>query len=266
VIGAGTDYGLFLVFRVREELRLRPHDTEGEPFPGKRGSWRSAAADVVHPRPAAREAIEYSVLKVGESISASALTVIAAVLTLLLASFSFYSDLAWPFAIAVAVILVAGLTLLPALLSIRLSLLAVKRTAFKAMFGKPKLLPWSIQGKGGSGIWGRVAGRIVQHPTATLMVGVVFFGGLAFAVLGYQAAGFGGSTNPPAGYDSAKGQTLLTKHFPQSTANPTTVIFKLNQSVRSARPSCCPRHRPRRSSAARSRRRPTSCTGRLPTS
>ena len=231
VIGAGTDYGLFLVFRVREELRLRPHDTEGEPFPGKRGSWRSAAADVVHPRPAAREAIEYSVLKVGESISASALTVIAAVLTLLLASFSFYSDLAWPFAIAVAVILVAGLTLLPALLSIRLSLLAVKRTAFKAIFGKPKLLPWSIQGKGGSGIWGRVAGRIVQHPTATLMVGVVFFGGLAFAVLGYQAAGFGGSTNPPAGYDSAKGQTLLTKHFPQSTANPTTVIFKLSQSV-----------------------------------
>jgi RND superfamily putative drug exporter len=231
VIGAGTDYGLFLVFRVREELRLRPHETEGEKFPGKNGSWRSALADIAHPRPAAREAIEHSVTRVGESISASALTVIAAVLTLLVASFSFYSDLAWPFAIAVAVILVAGLTLLPALLSIRLSLLAVKRTAFEAMFGKPKLLPWSIQGRGGSGVWGRVAGRIVKHPTATLMAGVVFFGGLAFAVLGYSAAGFGGSTNAPAGYDSARGQTLLTKHFPQSSANPTAVIFKLNQSV-----------------------------------
>jgi RND superfamily putative drug exporter len=231
VIGAGTDYGLFLVFRVREELRQRPHDTEGELFPAKTGSWRSALADVVHPRPAAREAIVHSVTRVGESISASALTVIAAVLTLLLASFSFYSDLAWPFAIAVAVILVAGLTLLPALLSIRLSLLSVKRTAFKALFGKPKLLPWSIQGKGKSGLWGRVAGRIVRRPAATLMVGVIFFGALAFAVLGYSAAGFGGSTNAPAGYDSARGQTLLTKHFPQSSANPTSVIFKLNQSV-----------------------------------
>jgi len=231
VIGAGTDYGLFLVFRVREELRKREHDTEGELFPGRRGAWRSALADIAHPRPAAREAIEYSVMRVGESISASALTVIAAVLTLLLASFSFYSDLAWPFAIAVAVILVAGLTLLPALLSIRLSLLSVKRTAFRAMFGKPKLLPWSIQGRGKAGVWGQVAGRIVRRPAATLMIGVVFFGGLAFAVLGYSAAGFGGSTNAPAGYDSAHGQALLNKHFPQSAANPTAVIFRLSQSV-----------------------------------
>ena len=148
VIGAGTDYGLFLVFRVREELRQRPHDTERRAVPGQEQLRRSALADVAHPRPEAREAIVRAVTRVGESISASALTVIAAVLTLLLASFSFYSDLAWPFAIAVAVILVAGLTLLPALLSIRLSLLAVKRTLFKAMFGKPKMHPVEHSGPG----------------------------------------------------------------------------------------------------------------------
>ncbi len=141
-------------------------------------------------------------------------------LTLLLASFSFYSDLAWPFAIAVVVILLAGLTVLPALLSIRLSLLAVKRSLFQAMFGRPKLMPWSIQGSGGPGVWGRVAGRIVQHPAPDPLAGLVFFGGLAFAVLGYAAAGFGGNTAPPAGSDSAAGTTLLTKHFPQSSANP----------------------------------------------
>ena len=231
VIGAGTDYGLFLVFRVREELRGVPHDTGGENYPGRSGLFGSVLGDLMHPRPAARDAIVKSVTRVGESISASAATVIAAVLTLLLATFSFYSDLAWPFAIAVGVILVAGLTLLPALLSIRLSLLAVKRSLFKSLFGKPKLLPWSIQGSGKPGVWGRVAGRIVRHPVPTLMIGVVFFGGLAFAVLGYSAAGFGGSTAPPAGSDSAAGQTLLNKHFPQSAANPTSLIFKLSQPV-----------------------------------
>jgi RND superfamily putative drug exporter len=231
VIGAGTDYGLFLVFRVREELRAQRHETSGDNFPGRARLGGSLVADLVHPRPAARDAIVRSVTRVGESISASAATVIAATLTLLLASFSFYSDLAWPFAIAVAVILVAGLTLLPALLSIRLSLLAIKRSLFKAMFGRPKLIPINIQGKGGPGIWGRVAGRIVQHPVPTLLVGVFFFGALAFGVLGYTAAGFGGSTTPPAGSDSAKGQALLTKHFPQSSANPTNLIFKFSKPV-----------------------------------
>jgi putative drug exporter of the RND superfamily len=231
VIGAGTDYGLFLVFRVREELRAADHGTSGDNFPGKAGVLGSVLSDFMHPRPAARQAIVKSVTRVGESISASAATVIAAVLTLLAASFSFYSDLAWPFAIAVGVILVAGLTLLPALLSIRLSLLAIKRSLFKAMFGRPKLLPWSIQGSGNPGVWGRVAGRIVRHPVPTLMAGVIFFGGLAFAVLGYTAAGFGGSTTPPAGSDSAAGQAMLTKHFPQSAANPTSLIFQFSTPV-----------------------------------
>ena len=129
--------------------------------------------DLIHARQPARNAIVRSVTRVGESITFSAATVIAAVLTLLLASFPFYSDLGVPFAIAVAVILLAGLTLLPALLSIRLSLLAVKRTLFKRIFGRPKLLPWNIQGSGKPGVWGRVAGRIVQHPVPTLLGGVV---------------------------------------------------------------------------------------------
>ena len=231
VIGAGTDYGLFLVFRVREELRAANHDTSGENFPGRTNAGRSMLSDLVHPRPAARHAVVRSVTRVGESISASALTVIAAVLTLLLASFPFYSDLAWPFAIAVGVILLAGLTLLPALLSIRLSLLAIKRTLFRAWFGKPKLLPWSIQGSGKAGVWGRVAGRIVQHPAPTLIAGVVFFGGLSVAVVGYSAAGFGGNTGAPTGSDSAAGAALLAKHFPQSAANPTSPIFKFAQPV-----------------------------------
>jgi RND superfamily putative drug exporter len=229
VLGAGTDYGLFLVFRVREELRARQHGAMGDRYPGSRSTPGSILSDLIHPRPPARDAIVQSVTKVGESITFSAATVVAAVLTLLLATFSFYSDLGIPFAIAIGVILIAGLTLLPALLSIRLSLLAVKRTLFRSIFGRPKLLPWDIQGSGKSGVWGQVAGRVVRHPLPTLLAGVVIFGGLAFAVTGYTAAGFGGNVTAPAGSDSAAGQALLTRHFPQAAANPTNVVFRLSK-------------------------------------
>jgi RND superfamily putative drug exporter len=231
VLGAGTDYGLFLVFRVREELRGAGHDVTGATGASDRGTFRTLLSDLAGARPPARTALVQSVTKVGESITFSGATVIAAVLTLLAASFPFYSNLGIPFAIALGVTLLAGLTLMPALLSIRLSLLEVKRGLFRAMFHKPKLLPWSIQGKGGTGVWGRVAGRIVRKPAATLAIGVVLFGGLAAAVTGYTAAGFGGSTSPPHGSDSAAGTTQLTKYFPESAANPTTPIYKFSQPV-----------------------------------
>ena len=200
VLGAGTDYGLFLVFRVREERRngLAP-----------------------------REAIVKSVTRVGEAITFSAATVIVALLTLLAATFPFYSNLGVPLAIGIGVMLLAGLTLLPALLSVRLAGIALKRRIFRSAFGKEKLLPWTIQGTSKSGAWGRIASRIVRRPAITLITGLVVFGALASVSFGYKAAGFGGNTAPPAGSDSAAGQALLTRHFPQSSANPTNLIFRL---------------------------------------
>src|SRR6266705_1532376 len=67
VLGAGTDYGLFLVFRVREELRAERHGAAGENYPGSRGLGGSLLGDLLHPRPPARRAIVRSVTKVGES-------------------------------------------------------------------------------------------------------------------------------------------------------------------------------------------------------
>src|SRR2546427_12699188 len=63
LIGAGTDYGLFLVFRVREEIR--------------RGASH-------------KDAVVIAMERVGLSISYSALTVIAALARLVLASFTLY--------------------------------------------------------------------------------------------------------------------------------------------------------------------------------
>jgi RND superfamily putative drug exporter len=188
VLGAGTDYGLFLVFRVREQLR-------GGMDP--------------------KEAVITSLTRVGESITFSAATVIAALLSLLVATFQIYSTLGIPLAIGIGVMLLAGLTLLPALL---------------AIFGRAAFWPSKTrEGTGKIGVWGRVAGRIVQRPALTLIIGLVIFGGLAVASLGYKGAGFGGETNAPAHSDSAAGQKLLTRYFPSSTANPTNIIFKLKQ-------------------------------------
>jgi putative drug exporter of the RND superfamily len=241
VLGAGTDYGLFLVFRVREELRAVRYDDEGDPTTGSGDLLRTLVRSVLSAKEPTSGAIRNSVMRVGEAITFSAATVIAALLTLLVATFPFYSSLGAPLAIGIGVMLVAGLTLLPALLSVRISLINVKRTLFLAIFGRPMLLRelrrwifrrilgrdtllrWDSQG---AGVWGRIAARIVRRPVLTLAIGVVCFGALASVSGGYRAGGFGGNTSPPAGSDSAAGTALLSRHFPQSEANPTSPIFR----------------------------------------
>jgi RND superfamily putative drug exporter len=191
VLGAGTDYALFLIFRVREETRA------GLP---------------------PRDAIVRSVERVGESITFSAGTVIAALLSLLAATFGIYSSLGAPLAIAIFLMLLAGLTLLPALLAI----------FGRAVFWPVKLKPEEVTN---TPLWGRIAGRVIARPTITLVVGIVVFGGLAIAVSAYTPAGFGNSVAAPKGTDARAGDIVLNNHFPKAAANPTNVIFRFNQPV-----------------------------------
>ncbi len=188
VLGAGTDYALFLMFRVREEMR---------------------AGLGCH------EAIVLSVARVGETITFSAGILIAALLSLASATFSLYSGLAAPLAIAIGLMLIAGLTLLPALL---------------AICGPVAFWPSSVRpGAARAGWWGPTCARIVRRPLATLVIGLIVFGALAVASAGYLAAGFGGATTGPAGSDSAAGDALLTRHFPQTAANPTVIVLRLRR-------------------------------------
>ena len=53
------------------------------------------------------------------------------------------------------------------------------------------------------------------------------FGALAVAAAGYVAAGFGGAVTAPPGTDSAQGNALLARHFPQTAANPTIIVMRL---------------------------------------
>jgi len=191
VLGAGTDYGLFLTLRVHEEL--------------KRG--RSA-----------HEAVIIAVERVGESIVFSAGTVIVALLCLLLAVFGVYHGLGPSLAIGIGVMLLAGLTLLPALL---------------AIFGKATFWPqkFGAVGEERPGAWGRLSAEIVRRPALTLALGLVLFGALAGVAFRYAPAGFAGSTTGPDGSDSALGTTALDTHFTAAASKPTIVLFRFPASV-----------------------------------
>ncbi len=186
VLGAGTDYGLFLTFRVREELRrgLTPH-----------------------------AAVVRSMQTVGETITFSALTVIAALSTLVVAQFGLYQSLGPALAIGVALMLLAGLTLLPALL---------------AIFGRAVFWPTSTarSEQVTASFWGRLTGGLMQRPAITLSVGVILFVGLALGQLGTSLGGFGGQTTGPTGADSTAGTAAITAHYPTANQNPADILFR----------------------------------------
>lgn len=190
LLGAGTDYGLFLVFRVREEMRggLSSHD-----------------------------AIVDSVARVGETITFSAGTVIGALLCLLFATFGFYHGLGPALAIGIGLMLLAGVTLLPALL---------------AIFGSTAFWPSSVRpGEQRTGLWGTLAGRIVQRPVPVLAVGLLLFGVLALGALFYSPTGFSGGGSASTSSQSSQGDAALSAHFPVAQSNPTDLIFRYPTSV-----------------------------------
>jgi RND superfamily putative drug exporter len=189
LLGAGTDYGLFLVFRVREELRngLTP-----------------------------KEAVIKSVSRVGESITFSAATVAAALLSLLLATFGLYKGLGPALAIGLGIMLLIALTFLPALLAI----------LGRAVFWPSKTTTRDLK----IGLWGRLADHVIKKPVVVLVIGAVVFGALSLGISGYKSAGFG-DQNAPSGSDSAAGQQIISQHFPAADNNPQLLIFRFTTSV-----------------------------------
>jgi uncharacterized membrane protein YdfJ with MMPL/SSD domain len=125
-------------------------------------------------------------------------------------------------------------TLFPAVFAVTISGPLVAEAAQHGLKVSPLaqiLLIVLVLGAGKAGVWGRVSVRIIRHPVPTLVAGLVVFGGLAVAASAYTAAGFGGQTNAPSGSDSAKGAAVLSAHFPNTSANPTNIIYTLRQPV-----------------------------------
>jgi RND superfamily putative drug exporter len=191
VFGSGTDYSLLLVHRYREELDA------GKPPP----LALPAALDECAP-----------------ALAASAGTVIAAMLVLLVADLESTHWLGPILAIGIAVMLTAAFTLLPALLSL-LDGRAFWRP-FRTSGGQdsPKFGAAKAEGR-----WEEVAGLVRRRSRAIV---VTVFALLAVLVCGnfvhHGTIGFGqGETKPT---NSSRGTEALEAHFPAGLGAPLTAV------------------------------------------
>jgi RND superfamily putative drug exporter len=188
LFGAGTDYGLLLISRYREELR-RESD--------------------------ARVALATALGETWEAIAASGLTVTLAVLALAFAKYGDYTSFAPVLGLGVFVTLIAGLTLMPALLAL------LGRRAFWPRVPK---LGEATQHR----TWRRIAERVAAAPkrAAALVAAILFV--LALGCLFYSPR-FSFTEDFLKNMPSKEGYALLEKHFPKGSLAPTTVLIKAPQ-------------------------------------
>ena len=188
LFGAGTDYGLLLISRYREELR-RESD--------------------------ARVALDTALGETWEAIAASGLTVTLAVLTLLFAEYGDYRSFAPVLGFGVFVTLIAGLTLMPALLAV------LGRRAF-----------WPRVPREGDATehkaWRRVAERVAAAPKRSAAVVAAVLVVLALGCLLYSPR-FSFTEDFLKDMPSKQGYALLEQHFPKGSLAPTTVLIKTPQ-------------------------------------
>jgi RND superfamily putative drug exporter len=166
VLGAGTDYSLFLVFRYRENLRagLEPH-----------------------------QALEAAVERVGESITFSAATVITALLSLLLASFGLYRSVGPGLAIGIVVVLLIDLTFFPALLAI------LGRSVFWPSDVRPGP---ATPGRWGRVAVRVVRHPVVALCAGTVAFGALAMSLVSYAPSGFDPGGFIAGSDSQAGQDA----------------------------------------------------------------
>jgi RND superfamily putative drug exporter len=191
MFGVGTDYCLLLLSRYREELR-RVEDKH--------------------------VAMQRALLRAGPALLASGGTVIAAMLVLLLADVGSTHSLGPVSAIGVASALLAGVTLLPALLTVAGRHGFWPRTGMVAHDPALDFVPRD-------GIWRRVGDRALRRPGLTLGVTVAFFGLCTLGLLAYKEDySIGGFFRKDV--ESVQGFRVLSRSFAAGALSPTAVIIE----------------------------------------
>jgi putative drug exporter of the RND superfamily len=189
LFGVGTDYSLLLVSRYREELRAVENKNE---------------------------AMARALRRSGPAILASGLTVSLAMLVLVLADAQNTATLGPVAAIGVACAFIAGLTLLPALLTI------FGRVGF---WPRRRLVEYDPEHhiRVRRGLWRQFGDKVLERPTQALAVTVIAFAASAFGLLAWKVD-YSTTTFFKEKVDSVEGFQVLERAFPAGTLAPMTVL------------------------------------------
>jgi RND superfamily putative drug exporter len=191
MFGVGTDYCLLLVSRLREELR-RTEDKH--------------------------DAVATALARSGPAILASGLTVALAMLVLVFADSQNTATLGPVAAIGVASAMLAGLTLLPALLTI------FGRKGFWPRAGTVAYDPQAAD-TAKPGAWRRFGDRVLQRPALALAItGVVFVSG-ALGLLAFKVD-YSTTTFFKKSVESVEGFKLLEEAFDPGVLAPMTMLVE----------------------------------------
>ncbi|WP_249310416.1 MMPL family transporter [Bacillus sp. FJAT-49736] len=188
-----TDYCLFILARYRVELKVNESKYE---------AMKKAFTHVMEP------------------ILFSGGTVLVAMFVLFFANFQPYHYFAPVFSVAMVVILLGGVTLIPALFAV------VGRKAFWPFIPKYE----KNEKRHHQGIWAKVGSFVTRKPGATVSVLLLFLI-LSALNVGSLKYSFNIMKSFPNDITSRQGYEILEKHFPQGELAPVTVILESHKEI-----------------------------------
>ncbi|MEO6604178.1 MAG: MMPL family transporter [Aeromicrobium sp.] len=183
--GIGTDYILFFLFRYREFLRLGLDS---------------------------KAAVESAVEKAGEAITSAGGAVIVSFMALILSTLSIFRSIGPALAIAVAVTVVAALTLVPAIVS----LLGTK------VFWPSK--SWKVEPEAAR--FGAVGDSLGRHPVRYALASGLVLAALAVFALGFKPTFDFSDTGTASTAESTVALKTLQKGLPPGATDPTAVFLQ----------------------------------------
>ncbi len=193
LFGVGTDYILFTLFRYRERLRNGDHT---------------------------RGAVAFALSRASEAILSAAFVVMASFAGLLFAKFGIFTTFAPGLIICVAVMLLAAVTLVPAIVAVLETRIFWPSKAWQSHSLTPTLSR-------------RLGNLVSRRPGLTTVGMLVILLLLSSAALGYKAD-FSSFSQAPAHTPSATASATIDGAFPAGIASPTNVYVTSHSVITAA--------------------------------